>query len=134
MSAHTQGRLVVAPYEGFGPLTTIRAGDPKTGTRIASTFEATNPAHIERNEANARRLVACWNACDGVPIEVLEAGQAGGLPWSVAEQIEQRVQRTALLDALSTLVNHCERMGFNTREEVPLLEAARAAITKTEPA
>ena len=43
-------------------------------------------------EANARRLVACWNVCDGVPTEVLEAQQSGGLPWSVADQIEQRVQ------------------------------------------
>jgi hypothetical protein len=35
-----------------------------------------------------------------------------------------------LLEALQMLESHCERMGFNTREEVPLLEAARAAILK----
>lgn len=46
----------------------------------------------ERQIANFRRLSACWNACEGVPTEVLEAQQSGGLPWSVADQIEQRVQ------------------------------------------
>jgi len=28
-------------------------------------------------EANARRIVACVNACDGVPTEVLESGGIG---------------------------------------------------------
>jgi hypothetical protein len=29
--------------------------------------------------ANARRLVACWNACDGIPTEEIESGTAGFL-------------------------------------------------------
>lgn len=28
---------------------------------------------VVARDANARRLVACWNACDGVPTEALEA-------------------------------------------------------------
>ncbi len=35
-----------------------------------------------------------------------------------------------LLEALATLTNHCRRMGFDTREEEPLLQAAEAAIAK----
>ncbi len=35
-----------------------------------------------------------------------------------------------LLEALQTLTDHCRRMGFDTREEEPLLQAAEAAIAK----
>lgn len=35
-----------------------------------------------------------------------------------------------LLEALAALTNHCRRMGFDTREEEPLLQAAEAAIAK----
>lgn len=49
---------------------------------------------------NARRLLAAWNTCDGIPVEVLEANAAGGLPWSVADQIEARLVRDKLLAAL----------------------------------
>jgi hypothetical protein len=49
-----------------------------------------------RDEAVAKRIVACVNACAGVPTEVLTAHQAGGLPWSVADQIDQRVKLTQL--------------------------------------
>lgn len=69
MSAkHTPGPWVAAPYEGFGPRTTVRQGDEKTGMRIASTFETTSPRNIERNEANARLIAAAP--------ELLEALQA----------------------------------------------------------
>lgn len=49
---------------------------------------------------NARRVVACWNACNGIPTEVLEANAAGGLPYSVADQIDARVERKEMLAAL----------------------------------
>lgn len=54
----TPGPWVTAPYEGYGPRTTVRQGDEQTGMRIASTFETTSPKHIERNEANARLIAA----------------------------------------------------------------------------
>jgi hypothetical protein len=34
-------------------------------------------------EANARRLVACWNACQSIPTEALEAGVVGELVEAV---------------------------------------------------
>lgn len=33
----------------------------------------------EENEANARRLVACWNACDGMSTELLEVVSEHGM-------------------------------------------------------
>jgi hypothetical protein len=34
-------------------------------------------------EANARRLVACWNACQSIPTDALEAGVVGELVEAV---------------------------------------------------
>ena len=59
----------------------------------------------DESRANARRIVACVNACEGVPIEVLEAQQAGGLPWNVADQIDKRVERDELLAVLREAYN-----------------------------
>lgn len=50
--------------------------------------------------ANAKRIVQCVNACAGIPSEVLEARSAGGLPWSVADQIDKAAAQDTLLAAL----------------------------------
>jgi len=70
---------------------------------------------------NARSIAAAVNACAGVPVEVLEANAAGGLPWSVADQIDQRVLVRQMLDALVGVVQVADR---STVE----FDAARAAI------
>ncbi|MFH1572554.1 MAG: hypothetical protein ABIG68_01145 [Acidobacteriota bacterium] len=36
----------------------------------------------QRCVANARRAVACWNACQGIPTEALEAGAIGKLVYA----------------------------------------------------
>jgi hypothetical protein len=100
MSGYTPGKLAVSAslFDNEGCPETVIVGVEKNAfVAVAIDFGENNPG---MREANARRLVACWNACEGVPTEVLEAQQAGGLPWSVADQIEQRVQRDELLAAL----------------------------------
>lgn len=83
--------------------------------------------HSYSNEQveNARRLVACWNACQDIPIEVLEANAAGGLPYSVADQIEERVLRQQLLVALRAVVSVADRK----TDEFDLAHAAIAKAT-----
>lgn len=92
MSAHIPGRLAVEHTAG-----SIRYDyEPGYCGELIAQDGMTVAAFVnEPSEADARRLVACWNACEGVPTEVLEAQQSGGLPWSVADQIEQRVQFNA---------------------------------------
>lgn len=87
------------------------------------------------SEANARRIVACVNACAGVPTELLEEYPA---PFS-----EMRAQRDQLLAALERMVAiHDEPSGFAGKYGKALdaaidaqavkidaaLESARAAI------
>lgn len=78
-------------------------------------------AYRKRCDADAVRIVAAVNACEGIPIEVLEATAAGGLPWSVADQIDQRVLIAQMLAALQGVVRVADRATVE-------FDAARAAI------
>ncbi len=76
---HTQGRLRV-PDDG-----TVGSIETEGGTPIGHTFQVS--AHDQGigspiRRANARRLVACWNACEGISTENLKTT----FPWkSLAE-------------------------------------------------
>lgn len=69
MSAHTEGRLCIGVQGGIE--------GAKSGTSIAYAFSRWVGA--EEADANARRLVACWNALEGVPTEAIEALPADSL-------------------------------------------------------
>lgn len=95
MSAHTPGRLAVT-HNSWEVSTLHCEGGEVAQVRIDGAVDEDTQQYLESvKEDNARRLAACWNACEGVPTEVLESKQSGGLPWSVADQIEQRVQFNA---------------------------------------
>lgn len=105
MSEHTPGpwrvsgsRYIKRDFSGIG-----LADD--SGQMIASVpgGQTSGPFFIESNEecdANARRIVACVNACEGVPTELLEAYPA---PFS-----ELRAERDRLLVAMKKLVGRAD--------------------------
>src|SRR3712207_5859485 len=66
----TEGRLALAKP--------MPRGEPLAGGR---------PITLEEAEANARHLVACWNACEeaGIPTEALEDGAV----WNLRHVLEQ---------------------------------------------
>lgn len=110
MSAkHTQGRLVVRG--GFS----IYADEGKTP--VADTcLTASVP---DNDEANARRLVACWNACEGLHTESLERGAP------LADQIVDALnQRDELLEAL--------RCAIKKAPELITVSSIRSAIETAE--
>lgn len=77
--------------------------------------------------ANARRIVACVNACAGVSTEALE--KQGG------NAIHAMAQRDELLEALKELEKRAGYMAHQCgyfQDEVPELLAARTVIAKTE--
>lgn len=91
---------------------------------------------------NARRLVACWNWCDGLSTEALEghvsAGRTAedfaissvGRESALAARLEAlTAQRDALLAALRVAVRQNEHDMLMTGEE---LRAASAAIAAAE--
>ena len=70
----TPGLLFVAETgqdEGSSPETVIRGMGGQAGVAVAIDFGANNPG---MREANARRLVNCWNALDGLPDEAIDGG------------------------------------------------------------
>ena len=106
MSGHTPGRLKVRG--GYS----IYASD---NTPVADTcLTASAPAN---DEANARRLTACWNACERIPTEVLEKlsdGVAVMLPMyqelhAQREQLLSEIHkaRAALKEQLEVLIQSC---------------------------
>lgn len=68
---HTQGLLKVSTDGSLGSI------ESESGLHIGQTFQTrpirTAEDHTERKE-NARRLVACWNSCQGIDTADLEAG------------------------------------------------------------
>ena len=80
-------------------------------------------------EANARRLVACWNAAEGLSTESLESAGNAFNGWKLASYAmnDAKAQRDELLTVLKALTD---------RGRIPptglAFSKARAAIAKAE--
>jgi hypothetical protein len=92
MSEHTEGKLEIIGEQG----TALWAG----ALLIATMYEPRTRHALAR--ANARRLVACWNACEGIPTEDLESKVVVGF------MADLKRQRDELVEALFNLRQQCE--------------------------
>lgn len=82
--------------------------------------------HNDERNANARRLVACWNACQDVPTQVLESiGKGYGPTWLKAKD-----QRDYLLKELKDAVEKMRRCDYVQARSDMLLAIAK--IDKNE--
>ncbi len=70
MSEHTKGKLKLDTWGGCLDIVT----DDAKEIFIAKVEVTSVATSTETREANARRLVACWNALDGISTEDLESG------------------------------------------------------------
>jgi uncharacterized protein (DUF1810 family) len=119
---HTQGRLHV--------------GEMHAGGRIALMSERFTIADVLSafssgvDEANARRLVACWNACEGIPTDWMEKHAFGSIDATLQSAMSQvadaRAQRDQLLAALRNYVDGCSM-------SVDASTVARSAIAACQP-
>lgn len=126
---HTQGRLIVK-----GGYSIYADGDK---TPVADTCMTNSMP--ENDEGNARRLVACWNACEGLPTEKLEISPIFDVAMEAKRHLESvEKQRDELLKALKmvsrTLDEHEKGLMGNqfTYEYKEWSLAVRAAIAKAE--
>ena len=87
MSEHTPGLLYCVEKNPA----IIRSDEAKMEVARAS------PVYMDRSEriANARRLVACWNACAGIPTETLECD--GWL--NIKEMVGRLIERAQSAEA-----------------------------------
>ena len=125
MSAHTPGRVNVQhPNAG------------ERGWEVA--FEpGLQQLCQDITEANARRLVACWNACESIDTEYLEGDDS--LPHYARRLMAQRDELLAalrgMMDAYMDLCDEAEPNYQSYEFRQSKWEAARAAIAKvTNPA
>lgn len=73
--------------------------------------------------ANARRIVACINACEGIPTEALECQTK----WQLSAELIR--QRDELLAALSLIEVDKDGDGFICREAMGVVREAMAYAT-----
>lgn len=88
------------------------------------------------DHANARRIVACVNACEGIadPQEMRAAHLAlPGVARNAAELLAQRDELLAALRSLDEMVQEwAEENGHSELVNAPEMLAARTAIAKAE--
>ena len=105
---HTAGRLAVSePPSPASPLYLL-VSDAGVVAQVEGLFRS------DQKAANARRLVACWNACEGIPTEQVEAGVVGEMV-------------TALRDCLQSLKRLPDAEGAY---RVTCISQAEAALRK----
>jgi len=109
-----------------GPIFEI-GGKDETGQIGEAKHLITDQSEIE---ANARRIVACVNACAGISTEVLEgAEQITSIKSALNGYLEMKHQRDELLAALKNLVHDCERAGH---EKWSTVRGCNAIIAQVE--
>lgn len=75
--SHTEGKLFVMDLREFGEeQLSISNGQIERGIICRIKNEVRKAPIDDEDLANARRLVACWNACEGIPVEQLECDQS----------------------------------------------------------
>ena len=117
MSAkHTPGRLSVDEYPvtlangdlAHAKLSIVaQSKDPRYlhfsigMVNFSAEFTGLYPSDVEEAEANARRLVACWNACEGMATDELEEiARTGGMLGPREDVAKIAEQRDKLRDVL----------------------------------
>lgn len=151
MSTHTPGRLSLFIGQR-GKVLSICFGDKPNGATPCVVnwpgFESSG-LPVRKNEANARRLVAAWNACEGIDTETLETTGGAAVGWArtASKLLHATKQRDDLLAALKLLLaseplisaaTDAElESGLDDEDEKVRVQAnawlvARAAIQKVE--
>lgn len=136
---HTLGRIRALPEEPGVPYIRIR-GDLigqrfKIANVLTPVYEGVGEREFEETRENARRLVACWNACEGLATETLE--RLGTLDRANvardARHVEALAQRDELLAALETIVKSlADQDDEGMIEHAEPMIRARAVIAKVK--
>lgn len=120
---HTQGRLTVVRHGAIvgGPIREYVNGSGQD--QVAMTTGAEWMAEGEK-EANARRLVACWNACEGSTTESLELLGSD----YIKPLVDLIRQRDELLAALYEATDLMGRADLATISHLPKYRALIAKV------
>jgi hypothetical protein len=103
---------------GESPETVIRGLDGMAAIAVTLDF---GPNYPKARERNARRIVACVNACAGIPSEVLEAMHTGPASLRpIYERLkEERDQMAAALTEIKSLMGQSVGVAYLFKDSVP---------------
>lgn len=128
MSEHTIGRLEYSSA-GYGTKTGIVTDEyfiRRPGDDVAVAAEVIDPETGKPSEVNARRLVACWNACEGMTTKQLE-----DLPAPIRFQQQRLSDRTSERDELISALEEVLRISDREHDAWGRARAAIAAVKGT---
>lgn len=137
MSKHTPGRLYIRtnrhPNTDGTPWGWVDLYEPGSMRQASPEGIQVTWSRGQKSEDNARRLVACWNACEGISTESLVSAGNAFNGWRLASYAmdDAKAQRDELLEILERAVRRLEIAHANgdtiMREWIV---DARAAIAK----
>lgn len=133
MSEHTSGPLEFssAGHGSNGGITVDEHFIRRPEDDVAVAAEIIDPETGVPSESNARRLVACWNACQNIATDAIESGSLDLFQLQLDRMVLTQ-QRDELLEALKSLVSRCDSLGIDGVG--PQKIAARQAIAKASSA
>ena len=104
------------------------------GEKSIAYFRHYKPMTKKEGKANARRLVACWNALEGLSTGKIDAIAAiGGFPGAVGELMAQRDELlAALTKTLEEGIGWFEDSTGQDPSNLEWVQQAREAITKAQ--
>lgn len=105
MTTHTEGELKILVH--VGPCVI------GTAEREVAEFYADGEEQTAEDLANARRAIDCWNACIGVPADVLEQLATGEAVHSITVYRRQASEIEELRDTLAHLYDAVQRGDFD---------------------
>ena len=131
---HTQGKAIpaVSSVSQIGPCYAVGMQDTKVTIAITGKFDKPDS---DISEANAHRIAACWNACEGIDTGMLEnittLGDTLASRFMMRDKVERdlQAQRDELLAALIAITTtRCD--GINIMPINDAWDMATAAIAK----
>lgn len=124
MTEHTKGKLESPGCDGDDRI--ICYTDNGKRRTLAHVYDG---QEFDSKHANAARLVACWNACEGIPTEALNEAMA----CSTVESVTLRNENTALRAANKVLVEALEGIRDDDGAAYHSREEARDALSQVKP-
>lgn len=122
---HTKEPWTIEVSEEYDSSFDIRKGE----WYVATTHDGCEGNN--NSESNARRIVACVNACAGIPTELIEQGGFAAVPVATHREVKQ--QRDDLLAALKEIASMENRYDSGDWDEIEdARNIAKAAIAKAE--
>lgn len=119
---HMPGRLIAKGDN-------IKQGRHIIASNISAGPDAGNILQsVERREANAARMAACWNACDGVSTADLMAG-----PGYLAMREKQAQSMTRINELKALLASVCENTAITGTVPADVMARVQAAVYGPSP-